>query len=86
MKRIKTIIEEKYFKIESKDLYIYGYGCNDIYKGRIYYDELFITEEECQNKLNLAIKQWEKMDYYIRAEKPTLTFYWKELKETIQEE
>lgn len=81
MKRIK--VEEKYFKIVSDDFFLCGHGYNDINKGKVYYEGLFISEEDCKNKLDMAIQEWESFNTWCRPHKPELQIFWKTL--TIQE-
>lgn len=82
-KRIRILKEQKFFKIETPAEYLTGFGDCEYIPSKLYYDEPFISEEDCNTKLELALKR--HMGAW-RVEKPILTIYWKVLEETIQTE
>ena len=81
--RTRILKEQKFFKIETPAEYITGFGYCDYVPSKLYYDEPFISEEDCNIKLNFALKQ--HMNIW-QTEKPILTIYWKVLEEIIQTE
>ena len=83
MLRTRIIKEEKYFRISSDSLYVSGHGYSDINKGKIYYEEPFISAEDCKEKMVLAMIEYEEMDGWCRPEEPRLEIYWKTIEETI---
>lgn len=85
MKRTRILKEEKYFIIQSYDCSDFGQGYGGTAKGQVYYHEPFISEQDCQEKLEIAIKDWEKYKGW-GPYKPKLQIYWKVLNEQIIEE
>ena len=81
--RKRILKEQKFFKIETPAEYVTGFGYCDYIPSKLYYDEPFISEEDCNTKLELALRQ--HMGAW-RTEKPILTIYWKVLEEIIQTE
>ena len=85
MIRIRTFKEQKYFQIKSSGVWLSGHGYSDYIEGKVYCEEPFISEEDCQIKLNSIIKEWEKINSWVRPEKPQLKIYWKVLEEHHKE-
>lgn len=83
MLRTRIITEEKCFKISSESYYCVGHGYTIDNKGKVYYDEPFINANDCKEKFDLAIQEWEAKDIYARPEKPKLEIYWKTIEEKI---
>lgn len=86
MKRTRILKEQKFFKIYTPDEHICGHGFNDYISSKTYYDEPFISEEDCNMKLQLAQKQQKEEKSVWKTEEPKLKIYWKVLEETIQTE
>lgn len=84
MLRTRVIQEEKYFKISSESYHTIGYSYKGTNEGKIYYEEPFISEEDCKAKMDLAIQDWKEMDPFTAPKEPKLEIYWKTIKETIE--
>lgn len=83
MLRTRIIREEKCFKISSESLHVAEQGASWVNKGKVYYEEPFINANDCKDKFDLAIQEWETMDIYARPEKPKLEIYWKAIEEKV---
>lgn len=78
MKRIITTVEEKRIRIDSVAL-LYGD------KDKLWFDEAYVSEEETERLLKLAIEEHKNDSKYGMHRGPEVLDYWKTIEKKIIE-
>lgn len=75
----REIKQVKWLKIYSPSDCICGHGYHDEIPGITYYDEPYISEEHTAFLSAKAQERYEKINYWVRPEKPKISIFWKEI-------